>query len=187
MTCRWLSVAAAVIVLASAGPVEATVGLGGQSGLGLGGRYAYVRNQDTEETAHTGGVAARLRGASFGLEGTVDYRSEDLPGNAKLKSWPVTASLLVFPVPIVYGLAGIGWYSTTVDFPDDSPFENETDRKLGYHFGAGAEIPVAPSVSLTGDARWLFIDHDFEEIPSTIGEVGADWFALNFGLLLYLK
>lgn len=183
--CLALALTLGAVPVLAAGPAQAFSGEA--EGLGLGGRYAYVRNRDTDESTSMGGVLARLRGQHFGLEAAVDYRSEEIGNDVELKSWPVTASILVYPVRHVYGLAGLGWYNTTIDFPDDSSFDNETDSKLGYHVGAGAEVPLAPSVSITGDARWSFIDYDFDEIPSSIGEVGADTFALNAGLLFYLR
>jgi opacity protein-like surface antigen len=157
------------------------------NGLGLGGRWAHAKNLDTDETSNMGGAMARLRSNILGLEGAIDYRKEDVSAGAQLKSWPVTASVLLYPVPQLYGLAGLGWYNTTLDFPDDSGIDNQTDSQLGYHFGVGAEVPVAHSVSITGDGRWQFVDYEFDDIPETVGEVGANTFTMNLGLLFYLR
>jgi opacity protein-like surface antigen len=156
------------------------------SGVGLGAHYSWVRNQETEESANMFGAMVRLRGQVLGVEGAVDYRNEDLGGNVELKSWPVSASLMVFPIPYAYGLAGLGWYNTTLDFPDGSLFEDQTDTQLGYHLGAGVELPVSNSVGLTGDFRYHFVDYEFDEIPDSFGNK-ADALSLNGGMIIYLR
>lgn len=157
------------------------------SGLGIGGHYSWVRNQDTEESTNMLGAMARLRGEVVGVEGAIDYRNEDIGGGTDLKTWPVTASLMIYPVPVVYALGGIGWYNTTIDFPAGSLFEDQTDSQLGYHVGAGVELPVATTLSLTGDFRYHFVNYEFDEIPESIGNVDADALSLNAGIILYLK
>lgn len=154
--------------------------------LGIGGRYAYVRNIDSENDVNMGGVLARIRGATFGAEGAVDYRNEDLGGGFDLKVWPVTASLLIHPLPTVYGLVGLGWYNATLDPPGDV-FEDRTDTQLGYHLGAGLELPVSPNFHFVGDLRYLFVDHDFRDLPEEIGKVEANYFSVNLGGVVYLR
>ncbi len=157
------------------------------AGLGIGAHYSWVRNQETEESTGMLGAMARLRGKFVGVEGAVDYKNEDLGGDVELKSWPVTASLMVYPIPVAYAMAGLGWYNSTLDFPDGSLFEDQTDTQLGYHLGAGVELPMAQSLSLTGDFRYHFVDYEFDDIPSSIGNVDADAFSLNGGVIIYLK
>jgi opacity protein-like surface antigen len=157
------------------------------SGLGIGAHYSWVRNQDTDESTGMLGAMARLRGDFVGVEGAVDYRNEDLGGDVEMKTWPVTASLMIYPIPVVYGLAGLGWYNSTLDFPDGSLFEDQTDTQLGYHLGAGLELPMATNLRLTGDFRYHFVDYEFDDIPSSIGNVDADAFSLNGGVIIYLK
>ncbi len=156
-------------------------------GLGVGAHYTNVRNQDTDENSSMLGAMARLRGQYVGVEGAIDYRNEKMGGGAELKTWPVTASLLIYPVPFAYAVAGLGWYNTTLDFANNSVFNDQTDTQLGYHLGAGLEVPLAPTLALTGDFRYQFINYKFDEIPSSIGNVDADRFALSAGLLLYLR
>lgn len=153
--------------------------------IGIGPRYTYVSNLDNDETTNMGGIFLRARSQYLGIEGAVDYRNEDLPANVDVKSWPVTASLMVFPIPGVYGLAGLGWYHTTVDFPREISFEDRTDSQLGYHVGFGVELPTTSAIRVTSDARWLFVDYDFEDIPDSVGNVDADSFALSVGVALY--
>ncbi|MFN0149772.1 MAG: outer membrane beta-barrel protein [bacterium] len=157
------------------------------SGFGLGGRYAFVNNQDTDESSHMLGVLARARGKFIGLEAAVDYRNEEFGNDIDLKTWPATASLLILPIAPVYALVGLGLYNTTIDFPEDFAFDDETESKLGYHFGAGAEILLNDAVSVTGDVRWHFVDYEFENIPSSVGEVDADVMTVNLGLVFYFR
>lgn len=171
-----------VIALATTATVNAQ-----SSGVGLGAHYSWVRNQETEESTGMLGAMLRLRGEIVGVEGAIDYRNEEIGGDTELKTWPVTASLMIYPIPVIYALGGLGWYNSTIDFPDGSLFEDQTDSQLGYHVGAGLEFPVAPTVSLTGDFRYHFVDYEFDDIPSTIGNVDADAMSLNGGLLIYLK
>lgn len=154
-------------------------------GLGLGGRYAYVTNRESDESTHMGGGLLRARSEFIGVEGAVDYRNEDLVGEVDLKSWPVSASLLLYPLPPLYALAGLGWYNSTVDFPDDSLFEDQTDTELGYHFGVGVEAPIAPTVRLTGDVRWHFVNYEFDQIAESVGDVEADTYTINAGVLFF--
>lgn len=156
------------------------------SGFGIGAHYSWLRNQETEESANMFGVMARLRGKYVGVEGAIDYRNEDMGGDVELKSWPISASLMIYPIPFAYGLAGLGWYNTTLDFPDGFPIEDQTDTQLGYHLGAGVEVPVAPTFALTADFRYLFVDYEFDEIPENFGE-NADALSINGGVIFYLK
>jgi opacity protein-like surface antigen len=133
------------------------------------------------------GAMLRLRGGVIGVEGVIDYRNEDIGADTDLKTWPVTASLMIYPIPVIYALGGIGWYNSTIDFPEGSLLEDQTDSQLGYHLGAGVELPVATSLSLTGDFRYHFVDYEFDEIPESIGNVDADALSLNGGVIIYLK
>ena len=176
-----------VLPLVAANPAHANGSDGHPSGLGLGGRYSHVTNRDTEEGTHMGGVVARARSEFVGFEGAVDYRKEDLAADVDLKTWPATFSLLLYPIPTIYGLAGVGWYNSTLDFPSESGFEDRTASDFGYHLGAGIEVPVGESVSLTGDFRYHFIDQEFNNAPLEFGKVDEDAFALNAGILFYLR
>jgi opacity protein-like surface antigen len=157
----------------------------GSASFGIGPRYALVVNRASEENSNMFGGAFRLRGSYLGFEGAANYRSEDL-GGADLRTWPVSASLLVFPLSTLYALGGVGWYNSTLDFPKTANLDDRTDSPFGYHFGAGLEVPLAPGLHMTGDVRWQFVDYDFDEIPASIGKVDADAWSLNAGLLFYL-
>lgn len=154
------------------------------AGLGIGARYSYVHNNDLEDNSSMIGAMVRLRHMMFfGLEGAVDIRKEELNDGSELRSTPLTASVMIFPIPVVYGLAGLGLYRTTFDVSG----EETTDTQLGYHFGAGVEAPLIPLLKLTGDIRYQFVDYEFEDVAESLGKVEADGYAISAGLILYLK
>lgn len=154
-------------------------------GLGIGARYALVHVQESDDNVGMPGVFVRLGDGFFGLEGTVDYRTEDFAGDVKVKTWPVTASLLVRPIPIVFAGAGLGWYNTTVDY-NSAALDNQTESTLGYQFGGGVQLPIAPTLSFVADARYHFVDYEFDDVPSGFNFDDADYFSLHGGLLLTL-
>jgi opacity protein-like surface antigen len=89
----------------------------------------------------------------------------------------------VYPLGrVIYGAVGAGWYNTTFDFRSEA-IENRTHQKVGWHFGGGLELPLARSISLTGDVRYVFLDYDFETIPGS-GDTDADFYLITVGLLL---
>ena len=153
--------------------------------IGIGARYALVHMQQADDNTGMAGAFVRLGHGLLGLEGTIDYRSKDVGSGTTVKTWPVTASLLVRPLPIVFAGAGVGWYNTTVDFADDV-LGNQTESTLGYQFGAGVQLPITPMVSLVGDARYHFVDYDFKDIPSNFDLNDADYYSLHGGLMVWL-
>ncbi len=154
------------------------------AGLGIGARYSYVRNNGIEDNSGMIGAMVRLRHMMFfGIEGAIDYRKEEMNDGSELRSTPLTVSAMVYPIPFVYGLAGLGWYHTTLKVGD----EETTDSQIGYHFGAGVEAPLVPLLKLTGDLRYQFLNYEFEDIPGSVGKVDADGYAVSAGLILYLK
>ena len=153
--------------------------------FGIGPRGGYYKVQDADEGRMYAGAATRLKLGGLGFEGSIDYRTEDFDdGNFKIKSWPVTASVLLYPVPILYGIAGFGWYNNTLEYTGNNAAQleiKETSQDVGYHFGGGAEIPLG-SVSIAADIRYVFIDYDFETSP-TSKDIKADFYAVTVSLL----
>lgn len=154
-------------------------------GLGIGARYALVHMHSSDDNVGMPGAFVRLGDGLLGLEGTVDYRTEALTGGTKVKTWPITASVLLHPLPIVFAAAGLGWYNTTVDYPTGM-LEDQTESTLGYQFGGGLQLPLAPTLNFVADARYNFIDYDFNSVPSDFNFNDADYLSLHGGLLLSL-
>lgn len=168
----------AALVLATAVPATA------EAGFGIGGRFSYLRNQGIEDNSTMLGIMARFRTQFLGLEAAIDTRNEELNDGSELRSRPVTASLMIYPLPMVYGLAGLGLYHSTLEVADGS---EDTETTLGYHYGLGAEMPLVPLVKLTADLRYHFLDYEFEDIGPSLGKVDADSWAISAGVILYLK
>ncbi|MBI2419870.1 MAG: outer membrane beta-barrel protein [Ignavibacteriales bacterium] len=159
--------------------------------LHLGPQIGFQKASDADEGNFMGGLAMRVHITdAFGIEGSINYRSEKyLNGALNVKSWPVMVTALFYPLPIVYGAIGTGWYNTTFDY-DQSRFpynfiEDETQQKVGWHFGGGAELPVGSSSLLTADLRYVFINYDFNSIPGS-GERNSDFVVFTVGLLFSL-
>lgn len=160
--------------------------------VGLGGHYTLSHNNEFEETSSMVGGQLRIRGPLFGVEGAVDYRSEDLLPGVDLKTWPVTASALVYPLPYVYGLAGVGWYHATIAFDNDvvgNAIADQTTSEIGYHVGAGAELPISAGVALTTDVRWIFINYNFDRVNDVedLGNADSDYMTVRAGALFYFR
>lgn len=133
----------------------------------------------------------RLRFAALGAEGNISYRQEAYQdGGVTVKSWPVTASGLIYPVPVIYGVLGAGWYNTTFDFNDAANLagiEDRSEQEFGWHLGAGVELPLSSKTKLFGDIRWVFLEYELENLPSAVIEdVNADFYSINAGVLFGL-
>lgn len=154
------------------------------AGLGVGARFSYVRNNGIEDNSLMPGVMARIRSLMvLGLEGAVDFRKEELNNGSELRSTPITVSAMIYPIPVVYALAGVGFYRTTLDVAG----EETTDNQIGYHVGAGIEAPLLPLLKLTGDVRFQHLVYDFDDVAESVGKFNADGYAISAGLILYLK
>lgn len=171
---RWRHIGRAVCfwLVISAAPAAA-------QGIGLGPRISFQRG----DADVPGSSSLRLLGGQvrFGLsphtalEISADYSSSlDESFTERVKSLPLQASLLVFPVRATvspYLLAGLGWYtqSSTVVMPGAPP-ASETVREMGYHAGVGAEVKVGKHIGLHGDYRYTHIRFGDGE-PAAAGAV----------------
>ena len=155
-------------------------------GLGLGPQVGFQKANDAEEAKFMGGVALRAKlTPSLGVEGSINYRQEKYAnGNVTVKSWPVLVTGLFYPLPIIYGAVGAGWYNTTMDYNDEfSPIaKDETTQEFGWHFGGGVELPFGSSTKVTGDIRYVFLNYDFKQVPGT-NDLNSDFYMVTFGIL----
>lgn len=164
--------------------VQATAG-----GLGFGPQVGYYKSKDADQGKVMYGGAVRLKLApALGVEGSINYRQEKYNnGDLIVKSWPVFVTGLIYPLPIIYGAAGAGWYYTTFDYPNQPsiPLENRTVKKFGWHFGGGIELPLGSNSKIAGDIRYVFLDYDFKEIPGS-KDLKNDFFMIEATLLFGL-
>jgi opacity protein-like surface antigen len=132
-----------------------------------------------------GGLALRAAVLPFlKVEGGVGYRQDSFAGgDVKVRQWPVTASLWLAPLPMVYAGGGIGWYRTTVDYPSTSPIKDSTTMKTGVHLGGGVDVPIAPQLGLDLNGRYIFMqkDNNNVQVPTTFN---PDFWTLGVGLAI---
>jgi len=155
----------------------------------VGPQIGWHKASDADDGQLMYGAALRLKFTNaFGFEGSINYRQEEyLNGTVTVSQWPVMLSGLFFITPNIYGLAGVGWYNTNIEF--DNTLINigdKTSQEFGWHFGAGVEIPLGQSILITTDFRYVFIDYDFGEVPGA-GEISSDFFVIKAGLLFSIN
>ncbi|MBN2709727.1 MAG: porin family protein [Calditrichaceae bacterium] len=156
--------------------------------IAIGPQVGYYKAQDADGS-FMGGLAWRFKSAEiFGLEASINYRQEKYFNDVlTVRSWPVMVTGLIYPVPIVYGAIGVGWYNTTFDY-DQTRFpslKDETKQKFGWHFGGGVELPVGSKINLTGDIRYVFLNYAFQEFPGS-GDKNSNFFVIAVGFLFVL-
>jgi opacity protein-like surface antigen len=152
----------------------------------FGPQLGYYKAQDADQGSLMGGVAWRLKlMPALGAEASINYRQEKYADGAlTVRSWPIMVTGLFYPIPMIYGGVGFGWYNVTFDYDQSKiPFiEDETIQKVGWHFGAGVELPAGTKFKLTGDIRYVFLNYDFKEIPGR-GDLKSNFYVLTVGLL----
>ncbi|HQI49423.1 MAG TPA: hypothetical protein PLN61_12265, partial [bacterium] len=57
----------------------------------------------------------------------------------------------------------------------------QTTSTLGYHLGAGLELPVS-NMKLTADVRYVFLNYDLDNIGNK-EQPDSDFLAITLGLL----
>ena len=165
-----------------------------QSSIGFGPQAGFYKSQDADEGRLMGGAALRLRlSGLIGVEASINYRHEEYGnGFVSATSWPIMVTGLVYPIPVVYGAIGAGWYNTTVMYdysklpilgPPNPP--SETEQEFGWHFGGGIELPLGSVVKLVGDVRYVFLNYDFNKFPGSNG-VNSNFYVITAGLLFGL-
>ena len=144
-----------------------------------------TRSVDSDDTNKSVGLAFRgsLIPRVLKAEIAGSYRSEEhFDGDLKLRMWPITTSLLLAPIPNIYGLAGVGWYQTTFDYADETLLEDETKGEFGVHLGGGLTVPIAPSAGIDLNGRYVMMqDQESKLVPE---KFDPDFWNLSLGLAL---
>jgi hypothetical protein len=145
-----------------------------------------TRAADSDEIESNYGLA--LRGSLMiplvQSEIGVSYRREEyFGGDLAVKMIPVTASLLLRPVPSLHADAGVGWYHTKYDYRDPL-VEDETRQVFGVHLGGGLQVPLAPMAALDLTGRYVFLqDQEAKLVPGTFS---PDFWSMSLGVALKL-
>ncbi len=158
----------------------------------IGPQLGWQKASDADNGKFMPGGAIRIKlTKSLGVEGSINYRQEEYQNsNIKVTSWPVMVTGLIYPIKTIYGAIGVGWYNTSIDYSKhflDLGLSNDTQQKFGWHFGAGAEIPLSesrrtPGMILTTDFRYVFLNYNFTEVPGS-NDINSDYFIVTVGLL----
>ena len=155
-------------------------------GIGFGPHAGYYRNRGSDDGDFLFGAAMRARFLGvLGAEASIDYRQDEFGDDlVTARTWPIQVTGLVYPLPVLYGAVGAGWYRTTYEF-DTPGVESETLKDFGWHLGGGLEVPLGEVVSLTGDVRWVYLDTDFSQLPEEV-QRDNDFYVFSMGVLFGL-
>ena len=177
-----------VLAIISVLPISAR----SQGSAFFGPNLGIQRTSGADGSNYLVGATLRLKlMPAIGVEGNVGYRQEKFGSGAlTVKQWPVTATGLLYPVPIIYGGLGAGWYNTTFDYSSTYNLlgiTDETTQKFGWHLAAGVELPASPSVKLFGDVRYVFLDYKLKALPDAVLDgAKSNFYSINVGLLFRL-
>ena len=160
--------------------------LASQAQIGLGPVVGYHKAADADEGNIMVGGAIRLKlSPALGVEASINYRQEKFAdSDLTVRSWPVMVSGMIYPLPIIYGVIGAGWYNTTFDYASDLRIDNETFQEFGWHFGGGVELPMG-GATLIADIRYVFLDYEFDQLP-TSPDLKSNFFVISVGVLFGL-
>lgn len=143
-----------------------------------------TRAVDTDDNSSkiSGGLALRGDLAPFLMaEIGASYRSEErFDGDLKIRQWPITGSLWLKPLPMLYAGGGAGWYQTTLEYEESLAIENETEQQFGVHLGAGLRVPLLPMAGLDLSGRYVFLE-DVDQKLST-ERFDPDFWTTSLGL-----
>jgi hypothetical protein len=138
------------------------------------------------ETAVSYGLA--LRG---GIVPMVDaeigfsyHKSDMFDGQVESTQWPVTASLWVKPMPMLYVGGGLGWYNTTLHYPNTPALASYTSQKTGVHLGGGITLPLVPGVASADlNLRYVYLGEQKSDLPPQ--NFKADYWTTSLGVAFH--
>lgn len=87
----------------------------------------------------------------------VGYRKEAEEGAFEMSTIPVTLSLWVSPVPMLYAGGGAGAYFQAFRYDDSLLIPNESETQWGAHVGGGFRFPLAPMAKVDLNAKYVFL------------------------------
>jgi hypothetical protein len=156
----------------------------------IGPQIGVFKAIDADNTNFVGGAAARLKfGEIFGFEASINYRQEKYYNNSvTVKNWPVMITGLIYPIPLVYGGIGVGWYNSSFTYNNELlglNYSSDNQQKFGWHFGGGIDVPIGNFGKIVGDLRYVFLNYDFEEFPGSENS-NADYIVFMIGFLFKL-
>jgi opacity protein-like surface antigen len=163
-----------------------------QTNIYVGPHLGIQKSQDAKEASYLAGATLRLKLMSIlGVEGDIGYRQEKYGSDVlTVREWPATVTGLLYPLPIIYGGVGGGWYNSTLDYSDrynQAGYKDDTATKFGWHLVVGIELPASPKLKIFGDVRYVFLDRKFKNLPDAVLDgAKANFYSINIGLLFRL-
>lgn len=142
-----------------------------------------TRTTDSDETKAIYGLALRTSAipSVVDLELKGQYRNQMvLGGAAREHQWPVSASLWLTPLRVVYAGAGVGWYHTTLDYQGPTAPPTDTFEKFGVHAGGGLRFPFGSSAALDLNGRYVWMED--QETASIPQKFNPDFWDMSLGL-----
>jgi len=171
----------ATVACASAGSARAAVELIPSLGI------TKSTDGSAGDAQTSGGIAVRFPLVPFlKAEGGIGYRQESFGSEeTKLRQWPITTSLWLTPIPMLYAGGGVGWYRTTIDYPSSVPYKDSTTLETGVHLGGGLNVPIAPHLGLDFNGRYIFMQKDNNniQVPTTFN---PNFWTTSIGLAISL-
>ena len=136
-----------------------------------------------DDTNLSYGIAVRAPLAPMiAAEIGVGYRTDTMfDGEVESTQWPVTGSLWVKPMPTLYMGGGVGWYNTTLHYPNTPLLVSTTTQEFGMHLGGGLTLPMIPGVaSLDLNGRYVYLGEQASDLPPN--QFNADYWTTSLGV-----
>ena len=132
-----------------------------------------------------GGAHVRLRLLPFlGLEASVDVREASYAQDVTVLQVPAQLSALLYLLPAgplqLYVAGGIGYYYQRVELKGA---DSRTSDEVGYHGGAGVDLPLGFGWVLNADARYDALNRKVEARPGQ--ELGTGGWQVRGGITYY--
>ena len=160
--------------------------------LTFGPEVGFFKSNDADNGKFLFGLALRSRlTPALGLEGDINYRQDSYANDmVTFRTWPVTVSADIFIIPYLYGVAGIGWYFTTIDYANsinDVGISDQTKNTFGFHLGGGTEIPITSNTWLKGELRYVFLNYNLKDITQIpLSNINSNFWSVTVGFLIGL-
>lgn len=112
----------------------------------------------------------------------VGYRKEQSEGAFEMSTVPVTLSLWVSPVPMLYAGGGGGAYFQAIRYEDSLLVPNESETQWGAHVGGGFRFPLAPMARVDLGARYVFLEEKAAQLGG--GSFDPSFWTASAGLAI---
>ena len=113
------------------------------------------------------------------------YRKDKMfAGQVESTQWPVTASLWLKPMPMLYVGGGAGWYNTTLHYPQTPMLASATSQEFGVHLGGGVTLPLVPGVASADlNGRYVYLGDQKSDLPPN--NFKADYWTTSLGVAFH--